>query len=376
MAPTENDSDTRLFRFDKKMFLELASDDEQDNSHAYGNVVTQIYIEEKDGTELKNLKDEKQVSDLKRELQLDDLQNTEVIETRKKEKEIERVKKERKIINNDMVTSLTKYNKIFKNITIPKLKNYMMYLDIKISINVEGNEIVVRYDNEPVKDKIDSIDVDEVNKRYIKTIIKKNYSPELKDIISKRSDFINNDLPKIKLWEDDNNIISNNLIDDLILAKERLDMSTAEAKVAEATVTDAEAAPKKAADAEAAAEGTEAAAAPVAPEGTEAATAAADSVTEAKAAVEAAKAAVTEAKADVEAANTNLTKYIDARKSSPPFDDKIKDVKDYLTARDNFNNKDLIKYAELNETSYQAIKSINTLDEDVHNFNRIFHIKG
>ena len=376
MAPTENDSDTRLFRFDKKMFLELASDDEQDNSHAYGNVVTQIYIEEKDGTELKNLKDEKQVSDLKRELQLDDLQNTEVIETRKKEKEIERVKKERKIINNDMVTSLTKYNKIFKNITIPKLKNYMMYLDIKISIDVEGNEIVVSYDNEPVKDKIDSIDVDDVNKIYIKTIIKKKYSRELKDIISKRSNFINNDLPKIKLWEDDNNIISNNLIDDLILAKERLDMSTAEAKVAEATVTDAEAAPKKAADAEAAAEGTEAAAAPVAPEGTEAATAAADSVAEAKAAVEAAKAAVTEAKADVEAANTNLTKYIDARKSSPPFDDKIKNVKDYLTAKDNFNNKDLIKYAELNETSYQAIKSINTLDEDVHNFNRIFHIKG
>ena len=90
MAPTENDSDTRLFRFDKKMFLELASDDEQDNSHAYGNVVTQIYIDEKDGTELKKLKDEKQVSDLKRELKIDDLQNTEVIEKRKKEKEIER----------------------------------------------------------------------------------------------------------------------------------------------------------------------------------------------------------------------------------------------------------------------------------------------
>lgn len=364
MAPTENDSDTRLFRFDKKMFLELASDDEQDNSHAYGNVVTQIYIEEKDGTELKKLKDEKQVSDLKRELKIDDLQNTEVIEKRKKEKEIERVKKERKINENEVVTSLTKYNKIFKNITMPKLNNYMMYLDKKISIYVEGNEIVVTYDGEPVKDKNDSID--DVTQNYIKTIKKKIYtdelktikkkkiySDELKAIISKRSDFIKNDIFKIKLWEDDNNIISNNVIDELIPAKERLDVSTAEAK---AKVKEAEA--KATATSAEVVETTDVA---------DSATAAADSVTAAD--VEAAKAAV-------ETADANLRKHIEkAGDAPPPFDDKIKDVKDYLMAKDDFNNKELIDYAGLNDISYEAIQSINTLDEDVYKFNKIFNIK-
>lgn len=359
MAPTENDSDTRLFRFDKKMFLELASDDEQDNSHAYGNVVTQIYIEEKDGTELKKLKDEKQVSDLKRELKIDDLQNTEVIEKRKKEKEIERVKKERKINENEVVTSLTKYNKIFKNITMRKLNNYMMYLDKKISINVDDDKIVVTYDGEPVKDKNDSID--DVTQNYIKTIKKKKYSDELKTIkkkkiysdelkaiISKRSDFIKNDIFKIKLWEDDNNIISNNVIDELIQAKERLDVSTAEAKEAEAKATATSAEVEETTDV------------------ADSATAAADSVTAAD--VEAAKAAV-------EAANANLKKYIEnAGKSPPPFDDKIKDVKDYLMNKDVLDNKELIDYAGLNDISYEAIQSINTLDEDVYKFNKIFNI--
>lgn len=362
MAPTENDSDTRLFRFDKKMFLELASDDEQDNSHAYGNVVTQIYIEEKDGTELKKLKDEKQVSDLKRELKIDDLQNTEVIEKRKKEKEIERVKKERKINENEVVTSLTKYNKIFKNITMRKLNNYMMYLDKKISINVDDDKIVVTYDGEPVKDKNDSID--DVTQNYIKTIKQKTYSDELKDelkdIISKRDNFILNDLSKIELWKDDNNIISNNVIDELIPAKERLDVSTAEAK---AKVKEAEA--KATATSAEVVETTDVA---------DSATAAADSVTAAD--VEAAKAAVEAANADVRAANANLRKHIEkAGNAPPPFDDKIKDVKDYLMNKDVLDNKELIDYAGLNDISYEAIQSINTLDEDVYKFNKIFNIK-
>lgn len=360
MAPTENDSDTRLFRFDKKMFLELASDDEQDNSHAYGNVVTQIYIEEKDGTELKKLKDEKQVSDLKRELKIDDLQNTEVIEKRKKEKEIERAKKERRINENEVVTSLTKYNKIFKNITMPKLNNYMMYLDKKISISIDDdNNIVVKYNEKFVKDTKSDIDdetdvliddIDGVNKNYIKTIKKKIYSNELKDIISKRYNFILNDLSKIELWKDDNNIISNNVIEELKQAKERLDVPTAEAKEAKAKVKEAETTDAKVVEAEADVKAADAA--------------------------EAAATDVKAAKAAVETADANLRKHIEkAGDAPPPFDDKIKDVKDYLMAKDDFNNKELIDYAGLNDISYEAIQSINTLDEDVYKFNKIFHIK-
>jgi hypothetical protein len=383
MTNPENDSDTRLFRFDKKMFLELATKDEQDKRLAYGNVVTQIYIEEKDGAELKKLKDEKQVSDLSKILSIDDSQNREAIEKRKKEKEIERVKKEREINENAVVTSLTKYNKIFKNITMPKLNNYMMYLDKEISISIDDdNNIVVKYNKKFVKDKNNDIDdetdvlidnIDGVNKNYIKTIKKKIYSDELKAIISKRSNFIGVNLSKIEAWKDDNNIISNNVIEELNLAKERLDVSTAEAKEAEAKEAKAKVKEAEAKEAEAKVEEAEAKATGAEVEVAETTDA---KVVEAEADVKAADADVKTAEAAVETADDNLTKYIDeARKSPPPFDDKIKDVKDYLMAKDDFNNKDLIHYAGLNQKSYIAIENINTLDEHVKEFNQKFNIQ-
>ena len=326
MTNPENDSDTRLFRFDKKMFLELATKDDEDKRLAYGNVVTQIYIEEKDGAELKKLKDEKQVSDLKQELSIDNSQNREAIEKRTRDRERERVKKEREINENAVVTSLTKYNKIFKNITMPKLNNYMMYLDKEISIEVIDDKIVVKYrDKKVVEDDVDKID-DVNKKKYIKKIIKKIYSDEFKDIISKRSDIIENKLSKIKAWKDKNNIISNIFIDDQIKAKERLDHAKNEMSAAKA---------------------------------------------EAKADAEA---EVKTASASLEAANKALNLYLENANKSAPFDGVKDKIKDYLMDNDELGKRELIGYAGLNDESYKAIQSINTLDENVDKFNKIFNI--
>ena len=326
MSKTENDSDTKLFRFNKKMFLKLVPDEEQDKSYAYGKVVTQIYIEEKDGAELKKLKDEKQVSDLKQELSIDNSQNREAIEKRTRDREREREKKESKINNNEVVISLTEYNTIFKKINMQKLNNYMMYLDKEISIEVIDDKIVVKYrDKKVVEDDVDKID-DVNKKKYIKKIIKKIYSDEFKDIISKRSDIIENKLSKIKDWKDKNNIISNIFIDNQIEAKERLDHAKNEMSAAKA---------------------------------------------EAKADAEA---EVNTASASLEAANKELNQYLENANKSAPFDGVKDNIKDYLMDNDELGKRELIGYAGLNDESYKAIQSINTLDENVDKFNKIFNI--
>lgn len=151
MSKTENDSDTKLFRFNKKMFLKLVPDEEQDKSYAYGKVVTQIYIEEKDGAELKKLKDEKQVSDLKQELSIDDSQNREAIEKRERQRKRDEKSKEITINENDVVRNLNNYSTILKDIDLSKLINYMMYLDEGIKIYDDDVDDDVDDDSEGIK---------------------------------------------------------------------------------------------------------------------------------------------------------------------------------------------------------------------------------
>ena len=320
MTNPENDSDTRLFRFDKKMFLELATKDEQDKRLAYGNVVTQIYIEEKDGaelkTELKKLKDEKQVSDLKRKLEIDDSQNREEIEKRKNEREREERERERDIEDNEVVKILIEYNRIIKSISKPILNNYMMYLDKDIKIEVKNEKI-------EVKNGVNVVNVNNINvigdvdkKNYIEKIIKSTVGSDinkLNDIIDRRHIFIITDINIIQKWDNENNIISKyiDIYKKLNEAKEHLDKATADANAAK-------------------------------------------------------KAAAMEEYLD---ANKN------ANKKAITFENKINNVKVHL--RDNkapLAVEQLIKTAGLDYTGYEAIQSINTLNKNVEEFNNIFGI--
>ena len=361
MTNPENDSDTRLFRFDKKMFLELATKDEQDKRLAYGNVVTQIYIEEKDGaelkTELKKLKDEKQVSDLKRKLEIDDSQNREEIEKRKNEREREERERERDIEDNEVVKILIEYNRIIKSISKPILNNYMMYLDKDIKIEVKNEKI-------EVKNGVNVVNVNNINvigdvdkKNYIEKIIKSTVGSDinkLNDIIDRRHIFIITDINIIQKWDNENNIISKyiDIYKKLNEAKEHLDKATADANAAKKAAAEA----KGVAEAAAAAKGVAEAAA----------------AKKAEAEAEAAATGVAEAAAAME-------EYLDANKNANKkaitFENKINNVKVHL--RDNkapLAVEQLIKTAGLDYTGYEAIQSINTLNKNVEEFNNIFGI--
>lgn len=369
MSKTENDSDTKLFRFNKKMFLKLVPDEEQDKSYAYGKVVTQIYIEEKDGAELKKLKDEKQVSDLKQELSIDDSQNREAIEKRERQRKRDEKSKEITINENDVVRNLNNYSTILKDIDLSKLINYMMYLDEGIKIYDDDVDDDVDDDSEGIKinddhkiiinvkklknkekylKKINDASLNGDKKNYLIKILEKIKTSKANNLINKRSNFINDKLSKITEWEDDNNIIKNTFIENYISANARL-IAANGAKIA----TEAKAA-----------EAAEAAAAAAA------ATAASASGSGAAAAAEAAA----EAQNIMNEAQNKLKEYLTKIKNSNLFKEKIKNVKQYLRDEDNLEDSELINAAELDNTGYEAIQSINTLNENVEEFNKIFGI--
>ena len=361
MSKIENDSDTKLFRFNKKMFLKLVPDEEQDKSYAYGKVVTQIYIEEKadPGAEFKRLKDEKQVSDLKKTLQIDDLQNREEIEKRERQRKRDEKSKEITINENDVVRNLNNYSTILKDIDLSKLINYMMYLDEGIEINVEK----LTNEDEYLK-TIENSSLNEDKKKYLTKILKKNRSLKDNNLINKRRKFINDELSKITEWEDDNNIIKNTFIENYISAKNSLDKAAAEVEAAkkakDATAAEVAAATQRT--------GPEANAQQEAEEKVKEAE---EKVKEAEEKVKEAEEKVKKAVEAVAAADNKLKEYLKkTNKNSDLFKEKIKNVKQYLRDEDNLEDSELINAAELDNTGYEAIQSINTLNENVEEFNK------
>lgn len=101
-----------------------------------------------------------------------------------------------------------------------------------------------------------------------------------------------------------------------------------------------------------------------------AATAASASGSGAAAAAEAAA----EAQNIMNEAQNKLKEYLTKIKNSNLFKEKIKNVKQYLRDEDNLEDSELINAAELDNTGYEAIQSINTLNENVEEFNKIFGI--
>lgn len=76
----------------------------------------------------------------------------------------------------------------------------------------------------------------------------------------------------------------------------------------------------------------------------------------------------------VNEAQNKLKEYLTKIKNSNLFKEKIKNVKQYLRDEDNLEDSELINAAELDNTGYEAIQSINTLNENVEEFNKIFGI--
>jgi len=77
----------------------------------------------------------------------------------------------------------------------------------------------------------------------------------------------------------------------------------------------------------------------------------------------------------VAAADNKLKEYLKkTNKNSDLFKEKIKNVKQYLIDEDNLEDSELINAAELDNTGYEAIQSINTLNENVEEFNKIIGI--
>lgn len=151
MSKIENDSDTKLFRFNKKMFLKLVPDEEQDKSYAYGKVVTQIYIEEKadPGAEFKRLKDEETKTELRRNLQIDDNYEQKKLREIEEERAREIEDKKRNTRNNEIVIMLKAYLEKYDNIT----RNQRDIIDL---INYVDNNVMEKYDIKDIKNGLDS----------------------------------------------------------------------------------------------------------------------------------------------------------------------------------------------------------------------------